>query len=498
MTATTGIPIVRRAARFPERTAIVAHDGSFPYSRLLDASSTAASHLLDGATDLAGARVAFLVRPSFAHVVSQWAAWRAGGIAVPLCLAHPPPELDYVIGDSGAEILVVEPELAERLERIAEERRLRLLSTADLLAAPAGAALPNVDPERGALIIYTSGTTSRPKGALTSHANIAAQVESLVAAWEWRADDRILLVLPLHHVHGVINVLGCALWSGATCEMLPSFDAEATWRRIARGGLTLFMAVPTIYAKLIAAWESQPADRRRELTAACRKLRLMVSGSAALPIGTLERWREISGHTLLERYGMTEIGMALSNPLHGERRPGHVGAPLPGVEVRRLDDAGRPAADSTPAEIQVRGPSVFREYWGKPEATAAAFEDGWFRTGDVAVVEDGSYRLLGRQSVDIIKTGGYKVSALEIEEQLREHPAIADCAVVGVPDEEWGERVGAALVLLDKRALTLDELRAWCKERLASYKAPSRLVVVDELPRNVLGKVTKPAVARLF
>jgi malonyl-CoA/methylmalonyl-CoA synthetase len=417
---------------------------------------------------------------------------------VPLCVAHPEPELDYVVEDSGAEILIVEPELRERLSSIAARRDLRLLSSEALLNASATVELPAVDVDAGALLIYTSGTTSRPKGVLTTHANIAAQIRSLVAAWEWSPNDRILLTLPLHHVHGVINVLGCALWSGATCVMLPAFDADEVWRRFAEGGLTLFMAVPTIYSKLIHAWECRPEARRHELSAACRNLRLMVSGSAALPVSTLERWREISGHLLLERYGMTEIGMALSNPLRGERRPGHVGAPLPGVEIRRLDDSGAPADDRTPAELQIRGPAVFREYWRKPEATAKAFRDGWFLTGDVAVIDDGSYRLLGRNSVDIIKTGGFKVSALEIEEQLREHPAIEECAVVGVPDHEWGERVAVAVVLAAGHELDLDTLRTWCKERLATYKAPSRLVQVDELPRNVLGKVTKPDVVRLF
>jgi malonyl-CoA/methylmalonyl-CoA synthetase len=215
-------------------------------------------------------------------------------------------------------------------------------------------------------------------------------------------------------------------------------------------------------------------------------------------VRTLERWREITGHTLLERYGMTEIGMALSNPLRGERRPGSVGTPLPGVEVRLVDDEGAPAEPGTPGELEVRGPNVFLEYWGRPDDTRAAFRDGWFRTGDVAVVEDGAYRLLGRTSVDIIKTGGYKVSALEIEEVLRTHPAIAECAVVGVDDAEWGERVAAAVELRDGSALTLDELQAWARTHLAPYKVPRALRPVAALPRNAMGKVVKPAVAGLF
>ena len=333
---------------------------------------------------------------------------------------------------------------------------------------------------------------------VTTHANITAQITSLVEAWEWSADDRILLCLPLHHVHGIINVVSCALWSGATCEMLPRFDANAVWERIAGGSLTLFMAVPTVYVKLVAAWDAASLDRRAELSQACRKLRLMVSGSAALPVTTLERWKEISGHTLLERYGMTEIGMALSNPFRGERVPGSVGTPLPGVEVRLATESGEQITSGVPGEIEVRGPNVFAEYWKKPDATREAFRDGWFRTCDTAVVDNGVYRILGRTNIDIVKTGGHKVSALEIEEALREHPAVAECAVVGVPDPEWGERIAAALVLNEGDALDLASLRAWAKELLASHKIPSRLLVLDALPRNAMGKVMKPAVAKMF
>jgi malonyl-CoA/methylmalonyl-CoA synthetase len=256
------------------------------------------------------------------------------------------------------------------------------------------------------------------------------------------------------------------------------------------------MAVPTIYAKLIAAWEA--SDRQEHLSAGCAQMRLMVSGSAALPVTVLKKWQAISGHFLLERYGMTEIGMALSNPLHGERRAGFVGQPLPQVEVRLTNEANEPVPEGTEGEIQVRGATVFREYWQNPEATAKAFCGDWFRTGDLAIVENGSYRILGRLSADILKTGGYKVSALEIEEVLRSHPDIQECAVVGIADLEWGERVAAAIILKPARTLTLDALRAWAKERLAVYKVPTRMVTVMELPRNAMGKVMKPLVVKLF
>ncbi len=348
------------------------------------------------------------------------------------------------------------------------------------------------------MMLYTSGTTSRPKGVPTTHANIQAQTEALIDAWGWTAADRILHVLPLHHIHGIINVLTCALWAGATCEFLPRFEEQAVWQRLGSGELSLFMAVPTIYNKLIEAWRSLSAEQQEQLSNGCADMRLMVSGSAALPVATLAAWEEITGHVLLERYGMTEIGMALSNPLLGTRVAGHVGQPLSNMEVRRVDASGQALADEVPGEIQVRGPGVFHEYWGKPAATVEAFTDGWFKTGDVAVVEEGSYRILGRNSVDIIKTGGYKVSALEIEEVLREHEQITEAAVVGLPDEQWGERVAACLVMPVEQQLTLEELRDWSKQRLAVYKVPSIMLAVEALPRNAMGKVEKPAIKQLF
>lgn len=489
------LPLVTRATAHPGRTALVAPEGTFTYADLLDASARVAAALLDGADELREARVAFLAPPGWDYVAVQWGIWRAGGIAVPLAVSHPPAELEYVIRDADAAVVVAHPDFAETLRPLAEGRRF--LSTGEALAAAPGP-LPAVDERRRAMMVYTSGTTGRPKGVVTTHANLRAQVVSLVEAWGWSADDRILLVLPLHHVHGIVNVLACALWAGAACEVLPRFDADEVWERIGAGELTLFMAVPTIYRRLIAAWEDAGPARRRGLSEGCARLRLMVSGSAALPVQTLERWREISGHTLLERYGMTEIGMALSNPLRGERRPGYVGVPLPGVEVRLVDEDGSPVEPGAPGEIEVRGPTVFLEYWRRPEATAEAFRDGWFRTGDVAVVEDGYHRILGRRSVDILKTGGYKVSALEIEETLRTHPAIVECAVVGVEDPDWGERICVAVEVRDGTSLTLEELQRWARDRLAPYKLPRELRAVAALPRNAMGKVTKPDVAKLF
>jgi len=497
-------PVIAQAQRFDGRTAIVDLRGSFSYNDLLNASSRVAAALLAGREDLQEERVAFLLTPGFPWVAVQWGIWRAGGIAVPLPINATRPELEYFIDDAGAATLVCDALAVPLLSPIAAARRIRALWY-EQLPVRQSAELPVIAPDvanefnqRRAMILYTSGTTSQPKGVVTTHTDITAQIMSLVQAWEWSAEDHILLCLPLHHVHGIINVVSCALWSGATCEMLPRFDANVVWDCIAGGCITLFMAVPTVYVKLIAAWDSTSPERRAHLSQACTRLRLMVSGSAALPVSTLQRWKEISGCTLLERYGMTEIGMALSNPLHGERIPGSVGKPLPSVEVQLVEENGKTVAPGTPGDIEVRGPSLFAEYWGKPDATRAAFRNGWFRTGDTAVVENGVYRILGRTNIDILKTGGHKVSALEIEEALREHPAVAECAVVGVPDPEWGERVAAAVVLNNGEAIDLPSLRTWAKEVLAAYKLPSRLLVLDKLPCNAMGKVMKPAVAALF
>jgi malonyl-CoA/methylmalonyl-CoA synthetase len=492
------LPLFARARTHRDRTAVVATEGAFTYAELLSASERVATALLRGMDDLGGARVAFLAPPGVAWVAAQWGIWRAGGVAVPLAASHPPPEHAYVIRDAGAAIVLAHPDTADPLAPIAAACGARLVTTVEALAPAPSTLLPALSESRRAMIVYTSGTTGRPKGVVLTHANLAAQVTSLVTAWEWRSDDRILLVLPLHHVHGIVNVVACALWSGATCEMAPRFDAVDTWERMGGGGLTLFMAVPTIYHRLLSAWDAAPAERQRRWSEGARRLRLMVSGSAALPRQTLDRWREITGHTLLERYGMTEIGMALSQPLHGARVPGYVGSPLPDVSVRIVDDRGVAVAPGTPGELEVSGPGVFTEYWRRPEETAAAFREGWFRTGDVAVQEDGDYRLLGRTSVDIIKTGGFKVSALEIEEVLRDHPAIAECAVVGVDDAEWGQRVAVGVELADGHTLAADELTAWAAERLAPYKVPRALIVVARLPRNAMGKVTKREVAALF
>lgn len=492
------IPLLAAIQSHSNAAALIDSTGTHSTADLLEASQRIASALLADRDTLNESRVALLLPPGFGFVAALLAIWRAGGLAVPLSPLQSPTELRYVLHNCSAAAIIVDPSLLSRLPqplpptiRVIDSRKARKTKPRPL---------PEVHPDNRALMLYTSGTTSKPKGVVLSHANLAAQIRALETAWEWRPDDRIVHVLPLHHIHGLVNALCCALWAGATCDILPKFDAENVWQRFMTTTATLFMAVPTIYAKLIAAWEAATPEQQAAMASASRNLRLMVSGSAALPQRIFNAWQQISGQPLLERYGMTEIGMALANPLHGERRPGTVGMPLPGVEVRMVDDAGAVVeVEGEAGEIEVRGAGVFREYWQRPEATWAAFRDGWFRTGDVAMRQEGYYRILGRRNVDIIKTGGYKVSALEIEEVLRAHPAIRECAVVGVPDAEWGECISVAVVLRDGSAPpNLEELQAWSREQLARYKWPRSLLVLPALPRNALGKVLKPAVQALF
>ena len=488
--------LIDRANRYPDHSAIVSNGNTYTYRDLLDASERVASCLLAGKPDLEEARIAFLVTPGFEYVAVQWGIWRAGGIAVPLCAQHPLPALRYVVDDTEPYMLMAGEDHTGIMKALSEEAQVPLLSVSTAIAH-AGTALPYVNESRRAMILYTSGTTGNPKGVVTTHRVIQAQILTLVEAWAWSEADHILNILPLHHVHGIINVLSCAMWAGATCTFLPKFDAKSVWDLFCQGDINVFMAVPTVYYKLIAFWKEASDVEQQDMSNHLEAFRLMVSGSAALPVSVLETWRQISSHTLLERYGMTEIGMGLGNPYSEERRPGHVGVPFPGVQVRLVDDEGREAETGTPGEIQIKSPTLFKEYWRKPEATRASFIDGWFKTGDTAVLSNGYYRILGRNSVDIIKSGGYKISALQIEEVLRTHPDINECAVVGLPDEEWGEIIGACLVM-DGEDLDEASLKEWARERLPAYQVPRRYIVRDTLPRNTLGKVTKNDVKALF
>lgn len=482
----------------------IIHDGViYKYEQLLTTTQEFSGILLNASSDLNEARVAFMVQPGFYYVATLWAIWLAGGVAVPLCVTHPLPSLEYVLDDTQASILVISKEFKELLAPYLQKANIRVIVIEDLndqaIAYPIS--LPQIEKQRNALILYTSGTTNKPKGVVTTHKNIEAQISTLINAWEWSSNDRISCVLPLHHVHGIINVVGCSLWAGATCYFTSGFSPELIFNLIGQDKLNVFMAVPTIYYKLIAYFETLAIDDQNSLRECMKKFRLMVCGSAALPVTVMDKWAQISGHKLLERYGMTELGMAISNPYHGNRKAGYVGIPLPGVQIKLADENFIQVQDQMPGEILVKGDHVFKEYWQRPEATQATFtNDGWFKTGDIAVIENGYYRIMGRQSVDIIKSGGYKISALEIEEVLRTNEMIQDCAVVGIDDEEWGELIVAAIVLKQAFSNDFNEklLSDWIVNYIAPYKKPRRYLVLNDLPQNAMGKVVKNDIKKMF
>lgn len=530
-------PVFTRALAFGDKIAIIDQNGKHTYKELYTRSLLLSQEICKMLghpnRDLNGERISFLCPNDVSYVIAQWASWMSGGIAVPLYRKHPVSELEYFIKDSQSSLLVIEEEYKERIMSSAKKLGVSVLPL--LKAGKYNSEMDNSVQEgdcpisewkdRGAMIIYTSGTTGRPKGVLSTHQNLQAVITGLVDKWGWTKDDVILHVLPLHHVHGVVNKLLCPLWVGATCIMLPDFNAQVVWERFLNPQaprVNVFMAVPTIYAKLIEHYDKHFTQPHVQdfIRAVCQdNIRLMVSGSAALPVPVLKRWENITGHRLLERYGMTEVGMALSNPLHGARVPGAVGSPLPGVVVRIAteslqkdgpsytihaegDEHGTkvtPGMEDKEGELFVKGSTVFQEYWNKPKETREAFTpDGWFKTGDTAVFKEGTYWIRGRTSVDIIKSGGYKISALEVERHLLTHPSIADVAVIGAPDMSWGQKISAVVKLREGQTLCLKDLKDWARELMVPYTIPAELLLVEEIPRNQMGKVDKKHLLKQF
>lgn len=482
------LPIIENSKQYGNHTAIIDATGVYTYQTLWQDANNLALRLQ--ALAIGSEAVLFLLPSSYQYVVVQWAIWLCGKMAVPLHTAQTASEIDYLIQDTGADVLIYCSSTEQQLKAVAIGAT-RFISLSEIQLLTTEAALQEVTLSSNALMIYTSGTTGKPKGVVISHHQLDAQIRSLSAAWAWTSTDSILNVLPMHHLHGVINITCCALYNGATLELQSKFEPQYVADRMANKSLTLFMAVPTVYHKLAQYFDGCDPEVQKKWQQGMQAMRLMVCGSAALPIPVLQKWERISGHTLLERYGMTEIGMALSNPLRGERRPGAVGMPLPYVQVKLVSDEGDEITDAdTPGELYVKGATVFEQYWHKPAETAAAFEDGWFKTGDVASCsQDGYYTILGRKSSDIIKSGGYKISALEIENVLLSCTGVNECAVVALPDEVWGERIVAVIV----GTATEATLKAWTADRLSQYKIPRQYYFVASLPRNAMGKVLKSA-----
>lgn len=490
----------REAVRFDEI--------SLSYAQLASAADALAARI-------AGAgRVAVWATPTAHTVVAVVAALRAGVPAVPLNPKTGERELAHIIADSApAAVLaaasdVLPPALGalERLDVTTEAGRAdgagappaltarERLDVTVPVTAPTGGGFPEPSPEAPALVVYTSGTTGPPKGAVLPRRALAASLDALEDAWQWTGDDVLVHALPLFHVHGLIlGVLG-PLRRGGSVRHLGRFSAEGVARELATGGTMLF-GVPTMYHRLADALAEPSAPDG--LAKALAGARLLVSGSAALPVHDHERIAAATGRRVIERYGMTETLMNTGVRADGEPRPGTVGAPLRGVELRLVEEDGTPLADpASIGEIQVRGPNLFTEYLNRPDATAAALTaDGWFRTGDMATLDpDGYVRIVGRKATDLIKSGGYKIGAGEIENALLDHPGVREAAVTGEPDPDLGERVVAWVVPADPASPpTAAALADHVAAQLSPHKRPRTVRYLDALPRNDLGKIMKRA-----
>lgn len=481
--------LIQRATSRLQKTAVQCRGREFTYRDILLHSSGIKEKILQGRKDFEGERIAYLAPQSYEFIPVQWGIWQAGGVSVPLCLQHPPPEWEYIIDDSKASVVICHSNFLSQLAPLAERKGIRIIPFGDFFKSDGKVCeIPDIHENRPAQIIYTSGTTGRPKGAVSSHRCILAQMKSVSDAWDITEKDHILEVLPLHHVHGNIVVLSTSLYSGAKVSFLSKFHPQAVWKEfINLKDLNLFMGVPTVYSKLIQNWKEMRSDERLIASKACEKFRLMVCGSMSLPETVINEWKSITGQVLLERYGMTECGMILSNPLNGERKPGYVGTPLPGVQVKLVE-----------SEIRVKSDGMFSGYLNKDKETKAAFdEEGWFRTGDIGIVDgQGNYKILGRESVDIIKSGGYKISAIDVENHLLNHPDIQEVFVLGIPDHHYGQSI--AVIFKSSKDITLHELQNWSKERMAEYQIPRKIVRLEEIPKNPMGKVNKKELAKLF
>lgn len=442
-----------------------------------------------------------------------------GAIHVPVNTRYREKEIGHILEDAAPKAVVVGASMAARaiLERIEMPGSVEFVVVVeDQVQEPGGgeegkrAALkpgeveyeeflesrareefqaPELCDDDLALFIYTSGTTGPSKGVEHTYGSVVAGIDALTRHWEWTPEDRLVLALPLFHVHGLCIGVHGTLLRGNQTEIQRGFDPRRAAEAVGAGG-TIFMGVPMMHGRLVAAMEED-----RKLAEAMRGARLITSGSAALRPDLFRRYEELTGHRVLERYGMSETMLTISNPYRGERRPGAVGFAVPGTTVRIVNEEGKEAAPGELGEVQVKGPSVMRGYWGLEDKTAEAFtEDGFFRTGDVGLVdEEGYIRLRGRRSVDIIKSGGFKISAREIEEVLQEHPDVEEIALVGIPCAEFGERIAAAVVPKKGGARSEEEwLESLADPRLASFKKPRGVMIFEEgLPRNALGKVQK-------
>lgn len=492
----------------PEKAAIVFEGRTLTFGEL-DVLSRRYARGLAAAGVERGDRVAVFAETCPEIVVALLGHYRLGAVHVPINTRYRSGEVAHILEDSGAKALLlragspsagVAGELAGRFPvfRVwiggedagaapGDASFDRLIEGSP---APPGAPLPR--DEDAAILLYTSGTTGRSKGVELSFRAIVANTLSVTTLWRFSPDDTMALGLPLFHVHGLALGIHGAILHRMRVLLFERFDAETIVAAFASGGATLFQGVPTMYVKLLELLEHS-----RDAAEPLARGRLFTSGSAALSAGDFHRFEALTGHRILERYGMSETLFTLSNP-YEDRRAGTVGLPIPGCEVRIVDEAGQDAPLDEPGEILVKGNGLMTRYWRRPEETAASFRDGWFVTGDMARRDrDGYVRIAGRKSVDFIKSGGFKISAREIEDVLRAHPRVKDVAVVGAPDRVWGQRIVAAVVLTSGAGASpspevlLEDFSLLCARSLADYKRPREVRVLEDLPRNALGKIQK-------
>ena len=436
----------------------------------------------------AGDRVAVGLPNSPELLLSILAVLRAGAVLVPLNPAYTAAEAAYIVRDAEASLVVTGDQQADQLR----VRHVGVQVTTRIEACDDTLPLPARDADDAALIVYTSGTTAVPKGAVLSQRALLSNLGTVAEAWKWTAADRLLLTLPCFHLHGLaLGVLGSFL-VGSSIVLRPRFAVQEILALLERHRCTMFFGVPTMYNRLVTL----PADAVAATDLS--RMRLWVSGSAPLTVATFNRFRDLFGHEILERFGMTEGGFMIATPYDGPRRPGVVGVPFPGIDVLVVDadaaDEGRlrPVPINEPGELVIRGPNIFGGYWRRPEETRRAFVDGYFRSGDLAVTEsDGMIRIVGRRSTDIIKTRGFKISAVEIENCLQSHPAVAEVAVVGLPDADQGEAVTAVVTVVAGAVVTAEQIREHARTHLAPHKVPARVVFLDDIPCAGPGKFKK-------
>ncbi len=493
------LEVARAVADGPDRVAIETEDGVlFTYGDLDGTVARTVIALFEAGLQ-PGDRVAAQVHKSVASLFVYLACLRAGLVYLPLNTAYQSSELDYFLRDAEPGLILVEPENADAITALSNGSvGAPVMTLGEIeqrgLAKRVARASAKFDTRRCnasdlAAIIYTSGTTGRSKGAMVTHRNLVSNARALTQVWQFSSDDVLLHALPIFHVHGLFVANHCALTSGARILWNNRFNAQAVVRQLETA--TVFMGVPTYYTRLLAE-----SGLSRE---SCKGMRMFISGSAPLLAETHSEFERRTGHRILERYGMSEAGMITSNPYHGERRAGTVGLPLPGVEVRVVDEADQALAEGQKGAIQVKGENVFSGYWRMPEKTKQEFtDDGWFRTGDIGVFDTDGYLSIVGRAKDLIITGGYNVYPKEIELALDELPQVAESAVIGVPHDDFGEAVTAVVVGKPGAKADEEKIIAALKSKLAGYKVPKRVYFVDALPRNAMGKVQKNLLRERF